>query len=79
MRAILRKSFGGPEVLYVTEHPAPEPRNGFVLIEVKAFGLNHAELYMRSGNWPEAAPISGIEVSVSCARARAVSSFRDGK
>jgi len=61
MRAILRKSFGGPEVLVAAEHPVPEPRNGHVLIEVKAFGLNHAELYMRSGNWPEAAPISGIE------------------
>ena len=61
MKAILRTSFGGPEVLNIAEHPAPEPRNGHVLIEVRAFGLNHAELYMRSGNWAEAAPISGIE------------------
>jgi NADPH:quinone reductase-like Zn-dependent oxidoreductase len=45
----------------VAEHPAPEPKMGHVLIEVKAFGLNHAELYMRAGTWAEAAPISGIE------------------
>ena len=61
MKAILRKAFGGPEVLMVAEHPAPEPKMGHVLIEVKAFGLNHAELYMRAGTWAEAAPISGIE------------------
>src|SRR5262245_21890684 len=61
MRAILRKSFGGPEVLTIAEHPAPKPRDGEVLIEVKASGLNHTERYMRSRNWPEAGPISGIE------------------
>jgi NADPH:quinone reductase-like Zn-dependent oxidoreductase len=32
-----------------------------VLIEVKAFGVNHAETYMREGKWPEATEISGIE------------------
>jgi len=61
VKAILRKAFGGPEVLMVAEHPAPEPTIGHVLIEVKAFGLNHAELYMRAGTWAEAAPVSGIE------------------
>jgi len=61
VKAILRKAFGGPEVLMVAEHPAPEPTMGHVLIEVKAFGLNHAELYMRAGTWAEAAPVSGIE------------------
>jgi NADPH:quinone reductase-like Zn-dependent oxidoreductase len=61
MRAILRNSFGGPEVLRVGQLPDPRPQPGQVLIEVKAFGLNHAELHMRSGNWAEAAPVSGIE------------------
>lgn len=31
------------------------------MIEVKAFGLNHAELHMRQGNWAEIADVSGIE------------------
>jgi len=61
MRAITRKSFGGPQVLTIQELPTPQPQAGHVLIEVKAFGINHAETYMRSGNWPQAAAVSGIE------------------
>ena len=61
MRAIVRKAFGGPDVLGIEDVPIPQTKPGHVLIEVKAFGVNHAETYMRSGNWPQAAPISGIE------------------
>jgi NADPH:quinone reductase-like Zn-dependent oxidoreductase len=61
MRAIVRTAFGGPEVLTVRDLPAPQPEPGHVLIEVKAFGINQAETHMRKGDWPEAAPISGIE------------------
>jgi NADPH:quinone reductase-like Zn-dependent oxidoreductase len=32
-----------------------------VVIAVKAFGVNHAELHMREGGWAEAAEVSGIE------------------
>jgi NADPH:quinone reductase len=41
--------------------PEPEPKLGHVVIEVKAFGINHAEMHMRKGEWAEAAEISGIE------------------
>jgi len=41
--------------------PEPEPKVGHVVIEVKAFGINHAEIHMRKGEWAEAAEISGIE------------------
>ena len=61
MRAILRKSFGGPEVLTLEDLPVPPAQAGHVLIDVKAFGINHAETHMRSGDWPQAAPVSGIE------------------
>jgi NADPH:quinone reductase len=61
MRAILRTQFGGPEVLVIREIPKPEPKPGHVVIEVKAFGLNHAELHMRKGEWAEIADVSGIE------------------
>jgi NADPH:quinone reductase-like Zn-dependent oxidoreductase len=61
MRAIVIKKFGGPEVLTLQERPAPEPQPGRVLIEVKAFGLNHAEIYFRQGAWGDVAEISGIE------------------
>jgi NADPH:quinone reductase-like Zn-dependent oxidoreductase len=61
MRAIVIDKFGGPENLVYTELPEPEPKPGYVVIEIKAFGLNHAELHMRRGEWAEAAKVSGIE------------------
>ena len=61
MKAIVFDKFGGPEVLTFREHPAPEPKSGYVTIQVKAFGLNHAEAHMRKGEWDEWQPITGIE------------------
>jgi NADPH:quinone reductase len=61
MRAIVRQQFGGPEQLVIQEVPVPEPAAGQVVIEVKAFGLNHAETYMRKGLWGDVAKVSGIE------------------
>lgn len=61
MKAIVRKQFGGPEVLEVTEAPAPALQPGTIQIAVRGFGLNRAELYMRRGEWGEVAAISGIE------------------
>src|ERR1700738_5356535 len=61
MRATVIKQYGGPDELVMQEHPAPAPKPGQVVIEVKAFGLNRAETYMRSGAWGEVAEISGIE------------------
>ncbi|HEY2618058.1 MAG TPA: zinc-binding dehydrogenase [Acetobacteraceae bacterium] len=61
MRAIVIKRYGGPEVLAIEERPIPEPKPGHVVIEVKAFGLNHAEIYFRRGAWGDVAEISGIE------------------
>ena len=40
---------GGPEVLRVEERPVPEPRPGWVLVRVRAFGLNRSELVTRRG------------------------------
>src|SRR5438874_2693074 len=61
MRAIVRQKFGGPENLVIKEIPDPEPKPGHVVIQVKAFGVNHAEMHMRRGEWAEAAEVSGIE------------------
>jgi NADPH2:quinone reductase len=61
MRAIVIKQYGGPEVLALEERPDPAPQPGHVVIEVKAFGLNHAEIYFRKGAWGDVAEISGIE------------------
>jgi len=61
MRAIVIKEYGGPDVLAVEKRPQPNPEPGQVVIQVKAFGVNHAETHMREGKWPEIAEISGIE------------------
>jgi len=61
MRAIVITRFGGPEVLAIEERPDPTPEAHQVLIAVEAFGLNHAEVYFRSGAWGAAAEITGIE------------------
>jgi len=61
MRAIVIKQYGRPEVLAIEDRPDPEPRSGHVIVEVKAFGLNRAESYMRSGAWGDVAEITGIE------------------
>jgi NADPH2:quinone reductase len=61
MRAIVIDGFGGVEHLVIKEIPEPEPKPGHAVIEVKAFGINHAEMHMRKGEWAEAAPVSGIE------------------
>jgi NADPH2:quinone reductase len=61
MKAIVISTYGGPEVLTVTELPDPVPAEGEVLIRVRAFGLNHAETYMRSGAWGQVAQVPGIE------------------
>jgi NADPH2:quinone reductase len=61
MRAIIIKQFGGLDGLVIEKLPDPVPQPGSVLIEVKAFGINHAETHMRKGEWAEAATVSGIE------------------
>jgi NADPH:quinone reductase-like Zn-dependent oxidoreductase len=61
MRAIVIERFGGPECLVFRDIPEPEPKPGHAVIEVKAFGINHAEMHMRRGEWAEAAKVSGIE------------------
>jgi NADPH:quinone reductase-like Zn-dependent oxidoreductase len=61
MRAIVIQTYGGPEQLVIRNLPDPAPESGQVVIDVKAFGLNHAEIYFRSGAWGDVAPVTGIE------------------
>jgi NADPH:quinone reductase-like Zn-dependent oxidoreductase len=61
MKAIVIKEPGGPEKLVIRDVPEPQPRPGYIVIEVCAFGINQAEIHMRQGDWPEIDEISGIE------------------
>jgi NADPH:quinone reductase-like Zn-dependent oxidoreductase len=49
MRAVVLDAPGPAEALQIRELPVPEPQPGWVLIQVKAFGLNRSELHTRLG------------------------------
>lgn len=49
MRAVVLEAPGPPESLHIRELPIPTPPRGWVLIRVKAFGINRSELHTRLG------------------------------
>jgi NADPH2:quinone reductase len=55
-RAVRFDSYGGPEVLYVTDIARPEPGAGEVLVEIKAAGINPGEAGIRTGALHERFP-----------------------
>lgn len=66
MRQIVTTATGGIEVLKVQEKPDPEPRDGQVVIRVRAAGLNFADILSRQGLYPDSPPkpcVMGYEVS----------------
>lgn len=80
MRAIVIERPGGPEVLRLEERPVPKPAPGWVLIQVKAFGLNRSELFTRQGHSPlvQFPRILGIE-AVGAVAAAPSGEFRPGQ
>src|SRR5689334_23062691 len=54
MRALRFAEHGGPEVLSWDEVPTPVPAAGEVLLEVRAFAVNWADLLEREGKYPGA-------------------------
>lgn len=67
MKAVVITIPGGPEVLQWQDSPTPKPGTEEVLIEVKAAGLNRADVSQRKGNYPPPpgvpAAIPGLEVA----------------
>lgn len=66
MKAITLPSFGGPEVLTISEIPTPGINADEVLVRVVAAGVNRADLLQRQGNYappPGESEIPGLEVS----------------
>ncbi len=63
MKAAVTTKGGEPEVIEIQEVPKPIAKAGWVLIKVKAFGLNRSELYTRRGLSPTVVfpRIQGIE------------------
>lgn len=66
MRQIVNTTTGGVEVLKVQEAPDPQPTKGEVVVNVKAAGLNFADILARQGLYPDGPKkpcVMGYEVS----------------
>jgi len=71
MRAIVLDAPGPPDALTIRELAVPMPAAGWVLIEVKAFGLNRSELHTRQGlasgvTLPRVLGIEAVGVVAQC-------------
>lgn len=69
MRVVEISRAGPPEVLVAREIPDPPVESGSVVIEVKAVGVNFADVMGRMGLYPDAPPIPyvpGYEVAGLC-------------
>jgi NADPH:quinone reductase-like Zn-dependent oxidoreductase len=63
MKAAVTSVAGDPQVIKIQEVPQPVVQSGWVLVKVKAFGLNRSELFTRRGDSPAVTfpRIQGIE------------------
>jgi NADPH:quinone reductase len=71
MRAVVLDGPGPAEALVIRDIPVPEPVVGWVLIRVRAFGLNRSELHMRLGlaegvTFPRVPGIEAVGVVAKC-------------
>ena len=53
MRAVVLEDVGGPEQLVVQELPEPEAGEGQAIVEVRACGINFADVLVRLGRYPQ--------------------------
>ena len=53
MRAVVLTATGGPEQLVVQEVPEPEARDGEAIVDVRACGINFADVLVRLGRYPQ--------------------------
>ncbi len=63
MKAAVTTKAGEPSVIQIQELPIPEVKTGWVLIRVRACGLNRSELFTRQGDSPNVKfpRVQGIE------------------
>jgi NADPH:quinone reductase len=71
MRAVVLDGPGPPGALVIRDIPVPEPKFGWVLIRVFAFGLNRSELHMRLGlaegvTFPRVPGIEAVGMVAQC-------------
>ncbi|MEL6253377.1 MAG: zinc-binding dehydrogenase [Bacteroidota bacterium] len=65
MKAFVIEGYGEIDVLQMKDIPDPSPRDGWVLIDIKAFGLNRSELYTRQGHSGDAVTVPRV-LGIEC-------------
>ncbi|NRB52059.1 MAG: zinc-binding dehydrogenase [Saprospiraceae bacterium] len=65
MKAWQINSYGGPDVFKFVTIPDPSPKEGHILIEIKAFGINRSELYTRQGHSGDAVTLPRV-LGIEC-------------
>lgn len=60
MKAVVLKSFGGPEAFELQELPKPVPQAGQVLVRVHATSINPLDYQVRRGDYPDLVPLPAI-------------------
>ena len=60
MRAAVLKGVGGPEQLVVQEVPEPEAAAGHAIVDVRAAGINFADVLIRLGMYPQAPELPAV-------------------
>jgi NADPH2:quinone reductase len=53
LRAVVLEGVGGPEQLAVRDVPEPEAGNGSAIVDVRAAGINFADVLIRLGRYPQ--------------------------
>ena len=82
MKQVVIEKAGSVEVLKIKEVPSPRTKTGHVLIQVRAAGINFADILARKGMYPDAPPfpcVVGYEVAgVVKEIGEGVTGFREG-
>lgn len=60
MKAMILKSFGGPDSFELSEVPKPVPQAGQVLVRVHATSINPLDYQVRRGDYPDLVPLPAI-------------------
>ncbi|MCE4059552.1 zinc-dependent alcohol dehydrogenase family protein [Pandoraea sputorum] len=60
MKAVVLKSFGGPESFALEDVPTPVPHAGQVLVRVHATSINPLDYQVRRGDYPDLVPLPSI-------------------
>jgi NADPH2:quinone reductase len=60
MKAMVLKSFGGPDSFELCDVPKPQPLAGQVLVRVHATSINPLDYQVRRGDYPDLVPLPAI-------------------